>query len=155
MRQLVAAVLAFAALAVSADDELAERFERDQLVMVTSARTCYVFDVYLARSFEQKRTGLMHVRKLPRMSGMLFIYDDNAEHSMWMKNTFIPLDILFIRVDGTVARVARNTEPQSLASIRSGEPVSYVLELNAGISAALGIDEDSRMVWEGGAQDDE
>jgi hypothetical protein len=62
---------------------------------------------------------------------------------MWMKNTLIPLDILFIRGDGSVASIARMTEPQSLRSIASDEPVKYVLELNGGVADELGIDSDS------------
>jgi uncharacterized membrane protein (UPF0127 family) len=78
---------------------------------------------------------------------MLFIYD-NEPVSMWMKNTFIPLDMLFIRRDGAVSSVAHNTEPQSLRSVRSIEPVSFVLELNAGTAKRLVIDENSRIYWE-------
>ncbi len=155
MRRLAGTVLTLASLAAAASDDLAERYESDQLVIVTSARACHSFDVFLAESFEQKRQGLMHVRNLAPNTGMLFLYDDNAEQSMWMKNTYIPLDILFIRDDGSIARVARNTEPLSLASIGSGEPVSFVLELNAGIADALGIDEDSRMIWERALDSDE
>jgi hypothetical protein len=62
---------------------------------------------------------------------------------MWMKNTFIPLDILFIRSDGSVASIAAMTEPLSLRSIASAEPVRYVLELNGGVAEELGIDADS------------
>jgi uncharacterized membrane protein (UPF0127 family) len=87
----------------------------------------------------------MHVRHLPEFSGMLFIYEEAAMRSMWMKNTYIPLDILFIREDGTVSNIVENTEPLSLASIRSTEPGFYVLELNAGVTARLHIDTESRI----------
>ena len=65
-----------------------------------------------------------------------------------MKNTFIPLDMLFIRFDGTVSSVIANTEPQSLKSQSAVEPVTFVLELNAGTAARLAIDENSRIFWE-------
>ena len=69
---------------------------------------------------------------------------------MWMKNTFIPLDILFARSDGTVSSIAKDTTPQSLKSISSTEPVTYVLELNAGVTDALLIEPGSLLIWEPG-----
>lgn len=140
--------LAVAALADVGDDEaLDAAFERDVLIVVASRHACHRFDVYLAESYEQQVRGLMHVRSLPDTSGMLFVYQDERLHSMWMKNTFIPLDIAFARSDGTIVTIARETEPLSLRSIGSGEPVSYVLELNAGISDRLSIEAGSRMLW--------
>ena len=91
----------------------------------------------------------MHVRSLPETTGMLFLYDYDARLSMWMKNTFIPLDIVFVRADGTVSSLAYNTEPQSLKSIAALEPVRYVLELNAGVAEKLSIDKYSRIEWDG------
>lgn len=140
-------LLALAANAAIADDELATAFNKDVLIIVASQHACYRFDIYLALNHEQQRRGLMHVRSLPQNAGMLFVYEDEAIHSMWMKNTFIPLDIAFARADGTIANIVRQTEPQSLKSIRSAEPVSYVLELNAGVSARLHIDQGSRLLW--------
>ena len=91
----------------------------------------------------------MHVRRMDDWRGMLFVYGQDAIHSMWMKNTFIPLDMLFVRADGTISSIAKNTEPQSLKSIGSGEPVRYVLELNAGISDKLGIKAGNQLFWAG------
>jgi uncharacterized membrane protein (UPF0127 family) len=76
---------------------------------------------------------------------MLFVYREPAYLSMWMKNTFIPLDMLFVRADGSVASIAAHTEPQSERSIAADEPVRYVLELNAGTTARLGIVPGSRL----------
>lgn len=134
---LFAALLPGAAAAQEAD--LSDRFERGTLVIEAGANACYRFDIWLAESTDQHRRGLMYVREMPRFEGMLFIYPDPARLSMWMKNTYIPLDILFIRADGTIASIAANTDPLSLESIASSEPVKYVLELNAGVSAELGI----------------
>ena len=131
----------------AADDGLDAAFERDVLIVVASANACHRFDVYLALDDEQKRRGLMHVRSLPATTGMLFVYDGRYVQSMWMKNTLIPLDIVFAHDDGQVSSVAKNTEPQSLASIASIEPVKYVLELNAGTTDRLTIDENSRLLW--------
>lgn len=146
MRRLLPCLLVLFGTAV-ANDELDSAFERDVLVISASAHACYRFDIYLALDDAQKSRGLMHVRKLPETTGMLFVYDGRYRQSMWMKNTFIPLDIVFARDDGRVSSIARNTEPQSLLSIASIEPVKYVLELNAGTTAKLSIDENSRLLW--------
>lgn len=134
--------------AADADDaNLDAAFDTDVLIVEASRFACYRFDIYLATTDEQQRRGLMFVRQLPRFTGMLFVYEDMRRHSMWMKNTFIPLDIAFVRADGTIANIAHDTEPQSLQTIPSAEPVSYVLELNAGITKELFIDKNSRILW--------
>lgn len=130
-----------------ANDELDDVFDRGVLIIAASEHACYRFDIYLALEYEQQRRGLMHVRELPDTTGMLFVYSDSENRAMWMKNTYIPLDIAFARSDGTIANIAQDTEPLSLRSIRSVEPVSYVLELNAGISERLAIDAGSQLLW--------
>ena len=125
---------------------LDEAFERDVIVIAANDYVCYRFDVYLALSTEQKRRGLMFVRELPEMTGMLFVYNVEDYHSMWMKNTYIPLDILFARANGEIVYIARHTEPQSLESIGPAVPVTYVVELNAGMTVRLGIDVGSRLL---------
>jgi uncharacterized membrane protein (UPF0127 family) len=142
--RIVFALLALLAGGSSmADEGLESAFTSTSIVIQTSGSACYDFAVYLALTPEQQRRGLMHVRRLPRFTGMLFVYRNDDIHSMWMKNTLIPLDILFIRSDGSVASIAQMTEPLSLRSIASTEPVRYVLELNGGVAAELGIDTDS------------
>jgi uncharacterized membrane protein (UPF0127 family) len=89
----------------------------------------------------------MFVRDLPERTGMLFVYDEEATHSMWMKNTYIPLDIVFARRDGTISSVIRDAEPQSLRSLSSTEPVTFVLELNAGVTRRYNIGAGSRLIW--------
>jgi uncharacterized protein len=143
-RLLPVVLLLFTAHTANAVSDLDGGFARDAIVIENSGNACYRFDVYLALTVEQQRRGLMHVRSLPPFTGMLFVYDDAGPRSMWMKNTFIPLDILFIRADGTVSSVAERTEPLSLRSIASTEAVTYVLELNGGVSEALRIDKDSQ-----------
>ncbi len=88
----------------------------------------------------------MFVRDMPARTGMLFVYQQPAYLSMWMKNTFISLDMLFVRADGSVASIARDTEPQSLKSISAEEQVQYVLELNAGTTSLLDIAPGSRLI---------
>ena len=123
---------------------LDEAFGQGVLV-VDGSDACHRFHIYLALTGAQQRRGLMFVREMDARTGMLFVYREPAYLSMWMKNTFIPLDMLFVRGDGTVASIARDTEPQSLQSIAADELVNYVLELNAGTTARLGIVPGSRL----------
>lgn len=123
-------------------------FESDELVVIANDGSRHTFDVYVAIDHEQQRRGLMFVRDLPERSGMLFIYDDAAVHSMWMKNTYIPLDMVFARADGTVSSVIHDAEPLSLRSLSAIEPVNFVLELNAGVARRLEIGPGSRLIWE-------
>jgi uncharacterized protein len=141
--RLMCALLPLLASGAWADEALDRAFNLDSIVIEAGGSACYDFDVYLALTPEQQRRGLMHVRRLPGFTGMLFVYDGDDVRSMWMKNTYIPLDILFIRSDGSVESIARMTEPLSLRSITSGEPVRYVLELNGGVADELGIDSGS------------
>ena len=83
--------------------DLDTAFERDSLVIHASKNACYRFDIWLALARPQQMRGLMFVRDLPTFSGMLFVYSQPGGRSMWMKNTLISLDILFIREDGRIA----------------------------------------------------
>ena len=141
LSHMISAVFLLLANGTSIADEALDRaFGRDSIVIETSGSACYEFDVYLALTPEQQRRGLMHVRRLPQFTGMLFVYGGDDVRAMWMKNTYIPLDILFIRSDGSVESIAQMTEPLSLRSIASGQAVRYVLELNGGVAEKLGID---------------
>jgi uncharacterized membrane protein (UPF0127 family) len=128
-------------------------FELDQLEIVSNDGARHTFDVYLAVDHDQQRRGLMFVRDLPEQSGMLFVYDDSSIHSMWMKNTYISLDIVFTRRDGTVSSVIHDTTPRSLDSLSAIEPVVYVLELNSGVARRLNIGAGSRLIWESNVAD--
>jgi uncharacterized membrane protein (UPF0127 family) len=104
--------------------------------------------MYIAANDAQRARGLMYVRNLPQTSSMLFVYETDMYLSMWMKNTFIPLDMLFVRADGSISSIAYNTEPRSLRTISALEPVRYVLEINAGVADKLSIDQFSRLLWD-------
>jgi len=106
---------------------------------IVSGDKRHAFQVEVMRTPEQRARGLMHRRYLPADRGMLFDFERVEPVAMWMENTFIPLDMLFIRADGTIVRIAENTEPLSRRTIPSGEPVLSVLEINGGISRTLGI----------------
>lgn len=148
MKGLLLVLLVACSTVVAADEELEARFGKDVLIVVASEHACHRFDIYLALNSAQRARGLMHVKALPATTGMLFVYEHDDILSMWMKNTYIPLDMLFVRADGTVASIAQNTEPLSLRSVASVEPVRFVLELNAGTTSRLQIDTNSYIDWE-------
>ena len=133
----------------SEDESLDAVFEKDVLVITASEHACYKFDIYIATTRAQQTRGLMHVRYMPDSTGMLFVYRQPSVLSMWMKNTYMPLDMLFIRADGSIANIETHTEPLSLESISAIEPLNFVLELNAGVTGRLGIDTDSRVHFSG------
>ena len=104
--------------------------------------------VELAETMEEQRRGLMGRRSLPSKGGMLFVYPEAIEQSFWMKNTPLPLDIVFIAEDSTIVNIARRTRPLSEDMIRSMAPAQYVLELRAGFVDRYGIDESTRIQWQ-------
>ena len=128
--------------------DLDAAFPKDVLIVEASDGTCYRFDVYLALDDPHRARGLMFVRDLPATTGMLFVYRRDDILTFWMKNTYLSLDMVFARRDGTVSSVVRDAEPLSLKTIASTEPVAMVLELNAGTAHKLRIDEHSRLLWD-------
>lgn len=115
---------------------------------VTSANgRTHRFIVEVARTPEQQSTGLMNRQSLAPDRGMIFPYQPPRDASFWMKNTLIPLDIIFIRPDGRIARIAADTVPLSLDPVPSLEPVAAVLELAGGRAAKLGIQPGDRVSW--------
>ena len=121
-------------------------------VTVESAGGAHRFNVEVARTTKEQADGLMYRTDIPQDGGMLFApYPAGGgaprAASFWMKNTPSPLDILFIRPDGTVATLAENTIPFSEAPVSSREPVSAVLEIRGGRAAELGIAEGDKVRW--------
>jgi hypothetical protein len=112
---------------------------------IDSAAVRHEFEIWIADTGERRSRGLMFVKHLPKDRGMLFLFGDPQPVSMWMKNTLIPLDMLFVARDGRIARIARHTEPGSLESIASGTAVVAVLELAGGECARRGIEVGDRL----------
>ena len=98
-----------------------------------------VFSVEMATTEEEKTTGLMYRKELPDGKGMLFDFSPEQQISMWMKNTYSSLDMIFIRADGRILRIAENTEPMSTKIISSGGLAKGVLEVIAGTAQKYGI----------------
>jgi uncharacterized membrane protein (UPF0127 family) len=109
----------------------------EDLTIVTGGGR-HVFHVEVARTDDERAKGLMDRSHMPDDRGMLFDFKQLTPISMWMKNTVMSLDMFFVRADGTISRIAENTEPFSTRVIPSGEPVLAVLELNAGAAARIG-----------------
>ena len=105
-----------------------------------------VINAYIADTPAKRAQGLMHVTDLPENAGMLFVFSQPRQVSMWMKNTVISLDILFLNPNGRIVKIHKNVEPLSLASIPSHAKVKWVLELNAGVAAKLDLQPGYRLV---------
>ena len=136
-RAVIAALLAGAVSPAVADDV--------ELKVVTD-KGRFIFSVEVAETAAQRQQGLQHRKNLAASAGMLFDYKRVQPVAMWMKNTLIPLDMLFIDGAGRIVNVARNTEPMSLATIPSAAPVLAVLEVNAGTARRLGIQPGDRVL---------
>lgn len=108
-------------------------------VEVATSSGVVVLEVEVAQTDEERTKGLMFRKSLPDHHGMLFDFKTDQPVYMWMKNTYIPLDMLFIRSDGTIARIAAHTTPLSTETIPSGEPVRAVIEIAGGAAKQLGI----------------
>ena len=121
----------------------AQAFE--PLAITTKSGQIHAFQVEVARNDADRAQGLMYRRSMAPDRGMLFDFARVEPVSMWMQNTYISLDMFFIRPDGTIARVAENTEPLSTRTVSSGEPVLGVLELVAGSAKRLGIQAGDRV----------
>lgn len=121
--------------------------EQVPLTVRTAAGVEHRFTVEVARTPEEQAQGLMSRSSLAPDRGMIFPQVPPRQASFWMKNTLIPLDIIFVRTDGTIANIAENTVPLSLDPVLSVEPVGAVLELAGGRTAELGIRAGDRVTW--------
>jgi len=123
-----------------------QTFERDQLAIATAGGEQH-FAVELAVNAEQRAQGLMYRQRLAADAGMLFLYPAARPVAMWMKNTLIPLDMLFIGDDGRILHIAERAIPGSTATISSMQPARAVLELNGGTAARLKIQVGDRVLY--------
>lgn len=130
--------LALAAFA-PADAQRGATFNRSALTIASAGGREHAFEVELALSPDQKSQGLMHRREMAPDAGMLFVYGTPQLTSMWMQNTYLPLDMLFIAGGGRIVHIVERTVPLSTAIVSSRERVVAVLELNAGTVARLGF----------------
>ncbi|MGB0657480.1 MAG: DUF192 domain-containing protein [Gammaproteobacteria bacterium] len=97
------------------------------------------FEVLIAQSNKERRQGLMHIKTMKNNEGMLFIFDPERNVSMWMRNTPMTLDMIFINKKGSIINIAKNTTPYSTRGISSGGSIHWVLEINGGLSDRMNI----------------
>jgi uncharacterized membrane protein (UPF0127 family) len=138
----VIACAAFAGGAAHADDAAPEplsAFPQSLLAIRTTAGKVVNFKIWTADNPRREEQGLMFVHELDDHAGMLFAFPGNPQPAMWMKNTYIPLDLLFIDAQGRIEYIAARATPLSLAVIESPKPSYAVLELNGGACERLGI----------------
>jgi uncharacterized membrane protein (UPF0127 family) len=133
--------------AAAQDNSAAPDSAKLRTLTVRSGTKTHQFTVEMAVSADEQARGLMFRTSLADDAGMLFPFDRPRIASFWMKNTFISLDIIFVRPNGTIESIAAQTEPYSLDSVVSGEPVTAVLEIAGGRAAQLGIKPGDTVVW--------
>lgn len=138
-RLLTVLVLTLAALGTGRAADL-------QSLEIFSKNGKHFFGVEMATNDAERAQGLMHRRELPDGTGMLFDFGRDQEVSMWMQNTYVSLDMIFIRADGRIHRIAEKTEPLSTRIVSSGGPVRGVLEVVGGTARKLGIAPGDRVV---------
>jgi uncharacterized protein len=114
-------------------------FPHGTLEITLGKKRTLQFVVWLADTPPRQSQGLMFVRSLPSRQGMLFVHENPKHISMWMKNTYIPLDMVFLDARGKVQQIIENTTPHSLDIIRSRQPASAVLEIAGGEARRLGL----------------
>jgi len=147
MKQVIVVVLACFLWLTGSSAALSENAQISKLEPVTVASDASVtmFTAEIADTEELRKRGLMFRHLLPEDKAMLFDYGNPRPVAMWMKNTNISLDMLFIREDGTIAAIAENTVPQSLDTISVQEPVRGVLEMAAGTVKRLGLKQNDKV----------
>ena len=133
IRALLVSALAYLCLATASRASGLETLE------ITTSSGAHAFQVEIAKDEAAREKGLMYRRFMPADRGMLFEFEKEEPVAFWMRNTYIPLDMIFIAHDGTVKRIAANAEPLSDTPVPSGAPVVGVLELNGGEAARIGL----------------
>ena len=115
------------------------------IVLIETGSSQYRFEVEIADDAAERAEGLMYRENLADNAGMLFLYPKDQPVDFWMKNTLLSLDIVYVRSDGTIARIAENTKPLSEQLLPSGEPIRAVLEVKGGTMRALGVSVGDRL----------
>ena len=144
------AIVVFAVLGSSLGHAGPSGMADSELVIISESGE-HRFEIEVARTPDEQARGLMYRQSLPPASGMLFEYDPPQNIAMWMRNTYIPLDMIFIGVEWRITRIAQRTVPLSLTTVASEGAVMAVLEVNAGTASRLSIRSGDRVVYKDGS----
>ncbi|MCE7886171.1 MAG: DUF192 domain-containing protein [Alphaproteobacteria bacterium PRO2] len=148
---IMAAVAALSPASAFANDAKSEAVEvqylpRDVITIETRAGQDYIFEVEMATESADQARGLMYRSSLNNDSGMLFLFGGESQRTFWMKNTLIPLDMIFIARDGTINHIHHNAKPQDETRITSDTEAMAVLEINGGLAGTLNINEGDKVL---------
>lgn len=133
-------LLLIATLALAGGGTAAAQVCDPDVVDLRDEDTTLRFEVEVEDTAEGRAEGLMHRESLPRFSGMLFVYPKPGPVAFWMRNTLIPLDMLFFDPSGTLTRIQENAVPLDETPLPGGPNVLFVLEINGGLADSLGIE---------------
>ncbi len=139
LQAVIVAIFLVGSVPLAAETGQGAAQEGLETLQLVTAGGAHDFSVEVMRTPEQRQRGLMFRRFLPQNRGMLFLFEAERPVAMWMKNTYLPLDMVFIGKTGRVVGLAENAEPLSEKIIPSGAPTYAVLELNAGVAAKIGL----------------
>jgi uncharacterized membrane protein (UPF0127 family) len=128
---------------------MAFTFQKQGLLIFSDAKdnTISKLDIEIADNEDKRNTGLMYRDKMDENQGMLFLFQVEEQQAFWMKNTILPLDIIFVNAKREVVSIQKNAEPYSEKSLPSFKPARYVVEVNAGYTDKYGIKEKTRIAW--------
>ena len=143
----IASIFAVIVILIFSLPFFAPKFEKNTVVFLSGEKQIK-FSVEIADTVTKRAVGLMNRESLPENSGMLFIFEDLSEKTFWMKNTLIPLDIVFVDSNFNIAHIQKNAEPCRIIACQtysSEKPAKYVIEINGGLSDKLGIKEGQKV----------
>lgn len=148
MRHFLAFLLFFVGLAgfAHADDQPMRLGTDASPLVFATAKGKVSIEIEIADTDDKRMRGLMFRKDLPENRGMLFVFAETRPVLMWMKNTPLPLDMVFLGENGHISSIQRNTEPYSEAIISSGEPAAFVIELRAGTAEKIGLSVGDRVI---------
>jgi len=144
---IVLALLVWPYIASGQKADQSPTFEQSSMTIQRADGQSFLYSVEVALTREQEAYGLMFRRSLPTNAGMIFVYNPDQLVSMWMKNTYIPLDMLFVRKDGIIVKIITHAQPFDLTPLPSGEPVRGVIELNAGDVERNGLKTGDKVIF--------